>query len=128
MTEERANLKARKRNELSVYAHFGGSFVYQLVERMNRCLFPCRAVSACRKKIPFLSDVSLKIFPVFLTKNLGIASLFLKVQEANQSAVNFYRAHGFSVVGRGAFRVGATDYAALVMGLRLLRRPSFKEL
>jgi diamine N-acetyltransferase len=59
-------------------------------------------------------------------RKVGIASLFLKVQEANQSAVNFYRAHGFTVVGRESFRVGATDYAALVMGLTL-RKPSFKK-
>ena len=60
-------------------------------------------------------------------RKVGIASLFLKVQEQNQSAVSFYHTHGFSVVGREAFRVGTTDYAALVMGLTL-RRPSFKEL
>lgn len=59
-------------------------------------------------------------------RKVGIANLFLRVQEANQSAVNFYRTHGFSVLGREAFRVGATDYAALVMGLTL-SRPSFKE-
>ena len=60
-------------------------------------------------------------------RKVGIVSLFLKVQEQNQSAVRFYHTHGFSVVGRQAFRVGATDYAALIMGLTV-RRPSFKEL
>jgi diamine N-acetyltransferase len=55
---------------------------------------------------------------------LEVTTLFLKVQEQNQSAVSFYRTHGFNVIGREAFRVGATDYAALVMGLTL-RRPSF---
>ena len=50
-------------------------------------------------------------------RKAGIANLFLKVQGANQSAVNFYRTHGFKVVGCEPFRVGATDYAALVMGL-----------
>jgi GNAT superfamily N-acetyltransferase len=58
-------------------------------------------------------------------RKVGTAGLFLKVQEANQSAVTFYRTHGFSVVGPEPFRVGATDYAALVMGLTL-RRPVSK--
>lgn len=49
----------------------------------------------------------------------GIAELFLRVQKANQSAVDFYFRRGFRVVAEESFRVGARDYAALVMRLAL---------
>lgn len=49
----------------------------------------------------------------------GIPELFLKVQRVNQSAVDFYCRNGFRVVGEESFRVGARDYAALVMRLAL---------
>ena len=48
-----------------------------------------------------------------------IAELFLEVQKVNQSAVDFYTHNGFRVVGEESFRVGAQDYAALVMRLAL---------
>jgi len=56
-------------------------------------------------------------------RRAGIAELFLKVQEINQNAVNFYFSNGFRVVGSEAFRVGATNWAALVMRLAL-REPA----
>jgi len=49
----------------------------------------------------------------------GIAELFLRVQKANQSALEFYSRNGFRVVGEESFRVGARDDAALVMRLAL---------
>src|SRR5215472_13156441 len=49
----------------------------------------------------------------------GIAELFLKVQNTNQSAVAFYSRYGFCVAGEERFRVGARDYKALVMRLAL---------
>jgi len=57
-------------------------------------------------------------------RQTGIAELFLRVQEINQNAVNFYFSNGFRVMGSEAFRVGATICAALVM--RLALRESFK--
>lgn len=48
-----------------------------------------------------------------------IASLFLKVQKVNHSAVDFYSHNGFRVVSEESFRVGRRDYAALVMRLAL---------
>jgi len=52
-------------------------------------------------------------------RQTGIAELFLRVQEINQNSVNFYFSNGFRVVGSEAFRVGATNCAALVMRLAL---------
>jgi len=49
----------------------------------------------------------------------GIAELFLRVQKANQSAVNSYSRNGFRVIGEESFRVGARDHEALVMRLAL---------
>jgi len=49
----------------------------------------------------------------------GIAELFLRVQKANQSAVDFYSRNGFRVVGEESFRVGARDHEAFVMRLTL---------
>ncbi len=49
----------------------------------------------------------------------GIAELFLRVQKANQSAMDFYSRNGFGVVGEESFRVGARDHEALVMRLAL---------
>lgn len=49
----------------------------------------------------------------------GIAELFLRVQKANQSAVDFYSRSGFRMVAEESFRVGARDHAALVMRLAL---------
>jgi ribosomal protein S18 acetylase RimI-like enzyme len=46
-----------------------------------------------------------------------IAELVLRVQKANQSAVDFYSRNGFRVVGEESFRVGAQDHDALVMRL-----------
>ena len=48
-----------------------------------------------------------------------IAELFLRVQKANQSAVDFYSRNGFRVDGEESFRVGAGDHEALVMRLAL---------
>jgi len=48
-----------------------------------------------------------------------IAELFLRVQKANQSAVNSYSRNGFRVIGEECFRVGARDHEALVMRLAL---------
>ena len=53
----------------------------------------------------------------------GVAELFLRVQKANQSAVDFYCRNGFRVVGEENFRVGARDHEALVMRLDLGRSP-----
>jgi ribosomal protein S18 acetylase RimI-like enzyme len=53
----------------------------------------------------------------------GNAELFLKVQKVNRSAVDFYSRNGFRVVGEESFRVGAREYAALVMR-RVMRRAS----
>lgn len=50
----------------------------------------------------------------------GVASLFLEVAEDNRAAVAFYRAHGFSEVGRRSRyyrRVGDRDADALVLKL-----------
>ena len=49
----------------------------------------------------------------------GIAELLLRVQKANQSAVDFYCRNGFRIVGKENFRVGARDHEALVMRLDL---------
>jgi ribosomal protein S18 acetylase RimI-like enzyme len=49
----------------------------------------------------------------------GIAELFLRVQKANQSAVNSYSRNGFRVIGEESFRVGARDHEAFVMRLAL---------
>jgi len=56
-------------------------------------------------------------------RQTGIAELFLRVQEINRNSVNFYFRNGFRVVGSEAFRVGATNCAALVMRLAL-REPA----
>ena len=49
----------------------------------------------------------------------GVTELFLKVQKTNQRAVDFYSRNGFRVAGEETFRVGATNYTALVMRLTL---------
>jgi ribosomal protein S18 acetylase RimI-like enzyme len=49
----------------------------------------------------------------------GISKVFLKVEKANQSAVDFYSRNGFRVVGKESFPVGARDHEALVMRLAL---------
>jgi ribosomal protein S18 acetylase RimI-like enzyme len=46
-----------------------------------------------------------------------IAGLLLKVEKANQNAIDFYSRIGFRVVGEKPFRAGERDYAALVMRL-----------
>jgi len=46
-----------------------------------------------------------------------IAGLFLKVEKANQNAIDFYSRIGFRVVGEKPFRAGERDYAVLVMRL-----------
>jgi ribosomal protein S18 acetylase RimI-like enzyme len=46
-----------------------------------------------------------------------VSGLFLKVEKANQNAIDFYSRIGFRVVGEKPFRAGERDYAALVMRL-----------
>jgi ribosomal protein S18 acetylase RimI-like enzyme len=46
-----------------------------------------------------------------------IAGLFLKVEKANQNAIDFYSRIGFRVVGEKPFLAGERDYAVLVMRL-----------
>jgi len=48
-----------------------------------------------------------------------VAELFLKVQDANQNAVDFYSRNGFRVVGDEPFRAGERNYKVLVMRLAL---------
>ena len=48
-----------------------------------------------------------------------VVKLFLKVQDANQSAIDFYLHNGFRVVGEDPFRAGTRDYKVLVMRLAL---------
>lgn len=48
-----------------------------------------------------------------------VVKLFLKVQDANQSAIDFYLHNGFRVVGEEPFRAGTRDYKVLVMRLAL---------
>ena len=48
-----------------------------------------------------------------------VVKFFLKVQDANQSAIDFYLHNGFRVVGEEPFRAGNRDYKVLVMRLAL---------
>ena len=48
-----------------------------------------------------------------------VVKLFLKVQDANQSAIDFYLHNGFRVVGEEPFRAGKRDYKVVVMRLAL---------
>ena len=63
------------------------------------------------------------VFVVGLMRMKPLPELFLKVQKVNRSAVDFYSRNGFRVVGEESFRVGAREYAALVMR-RVMRRAS----